>query len=107
MLMDESEENINEEESDVDFPEYKNINKKKRKRGKNKVINDLSNMRDIELDESTYEIEIILKHRIINHKYEFLVKWKDYDSKHNSWVKETDFNEKDIIKDYNYIIYKL
>lgn len=30
----------------------------------------------------------------------FLVKWKNYDNKDNTWVKGIDFNEKEIVMDY-------
>lgn len=40
----------------------------------------------------------------------FLVKWKGYDDKDNSWIPITSFNEKDLLKEYlneKQILYKL
>lgn len=48
-----------------------------------------------------YEVQYIIKHRIKNNKKEYLVKWRGYGKKYNSWVNEEDFIEKDIISDYN------
>ncbi|KAI9243211.1 hypothetical protein BDA99DRAFT_449277 [Phascolomyces articulosus] len=66
-------------------------------------------MREVDKDNKFYKIEDIIQHKITDgHKYTFLVKWKGYENKDNSWVKEDDFNEKDIIKDYfckKHIIY--
>lgn len=47
-----------------------------------------------------YEVQYIIKHKKTLDKYEFLVKWKKYTKDHNSWVKENDFIEKDIINKY-------
>ncbi|KAG2213303.1 hypothetical protein INT45_013461 [Circinella minor] len=50
----------------------------------------------------SYEVELILDHRY-NSKYkchDYLVKWKGYGHKDNSWIIETNFNSKDIIDDY-------
>lgn len=97
----------NNDESDIDFPEYKNITKKRKRNKKKKQNVDINNVRDIEKDDN-YEVEDIIKHRIENNKYVFLVKWIGFSSKDNSWVREEDFNSKEIIKDYfnkNHIIY--
>lgn len=103
MLIDDEDENLNENnknESDVDFPEYKNPTKKRKKKSKNKDQLDIHNIRNVNKDEGIYEIEYIVTHKIIDKQYTFLVKWKNYDNKENSWVKENDFIEKDIIRDY-------
>ncbi|KAG2201118.1 hypothetical protein INT46_004823 [Mucor plumbeus] len=66
-----------DDEEEIDFPQYMNLNKKKGRK------------------------EDIIKHKVNeNSDYTFLVKWKDYDSNNNSWVNEKDFNTKDLIKDY-------
>lgn len=49
----------------------------------------------------TYEIQYISKHRIVNNNKEYYVKWKGYAKKYNSWLKEDDFIEKDILDEYN------
>jgi hypothetical protein len=65
-------------------------NKKKRKHNnKNKKENE------------TYEVEKILDHMIDNNgKYVFYVKWKHYGVEDSTWVKEANFNTKDIISEY-------
>lgn len=47
-----------------------------------------------------YEIQYIIKHRMINDKKEYEVKWRNYKKQYNSWVKEDDFQSDDIIKKY-------
>ncbi|KAI8091680.1 hypothetical protein BDF21DRAFT_332766 [Thamnidium elegans] len=103
MIIDDENEILNESdknESDVDFPEYKNPTKKRKKKSKNKDKLDIHNIRNVNKDEGIYEIEYIVTHKIIDKQYTFLVKWKNYDNKENSWVKENDFIERDIIRDY-------
>lgn len=51
-------------------------------------------------DKKLYEIQYIIKHKKALDNYEYLVKWRNYDKNNNSWVKENDFNEKEIIKEY-------
>lgn len=48
----------------------------------------------------TYEIQYIVTHKGLDNNREYFVKWKKYGKEHNSWVKECDFLEKDIIKEY-------
>ncbi|KAG2189860.1 hypothetical protein INT46_005603 [Mucor plumbeus] len=51
-----------DDEEEIDFPQYMNLNKKKRRK------------------------ENIIKHKLNeNSDYTFLVKWKDYNSNNNSW----------------------
>ena len=92
-------ENINENE--VDFPEYRNINKKRKKSNKrnSKKIN-IYDIRNTNNDENIYEIDKILNHKIENKNYIFYIKWVGYDDDSNSWVKESDFKQKEIIIDY-------
>lgn len=52
-------------------------------------------------DESNiYEIDYVLSHKIVKKKNTYLVKWKNFDESHNSWVKEKDFQNIECIKDY-------
>jgi hypothetical protein len=88
-------------ESDIDFPEYINQTKKRKKKSKSKKNNlNIYNIRNVNKDENIYEVEKILNHKIENKKYIFYVKWKNYGDIDNSWVKEQDFNQKDIIMEY-------
>ncbi|KAI9247657.1 hypothetical protein BDA99DRAFT_548971 [Phascolomyces articulosus] len=77
----------NSETEEVDFPEYKNINKKKRKKGKSARKININLIRDINKNNNFYEIENILEHKLNDNDYIFL-------------VNEKDFNEKDLIKKY-------
>ena len=50
--------------------------------------------------ETLYEVEAIIgDNGKVGHR-EYLVKWKNYDSTHNSWVKAKDFTDTDIINKY-------
>ncbi|RNA13264.1 hypothetical protein BpHYR1_030149 [Brachionus plicatilis] len=52
-------------------------------------------------DEAIFEVEKIINHRLNkNKKYEFLVKWKNYSLKHNSWEPMDSFLGKKPIEDY-------
>lgn len=103
--------NTNDNNSDIDFPQYNNpIKKRKKKFRKTKEI-DIYNIRNINKDDEVYEVEDIVDHKINdNNTYSFMVKWKNYESSENSWVNEDDFNHKDLIKKYfsnKKIIYKV
>lgn len=50
--------------------------------------------------EKTYEIQYIITHKKVYNKYEYFVKWRNYSKQNNSWVKEQDFLERDIINNY-------
>ena len=41
-------------------------------------------------DDKTWEIDQIIKTRIVNKKKEYFVSWKNYPKSFNSWVKEKD-----------------
>ena len=63
-------------EEEVDFPQYTNLNKKKRRKGKsNRKIN-ANLIRELNKNNYFYEIENILKHKLLNKNsdYAFLVK---------------------------------
>lgn len=62
-----------------------------------KVIEKVS---DIENEEEIFHIDKILKHRAKNNDFEYLVKWKNYSNKHNSWEPKTSFLEMDAITNY-------
>lgn len=47
-----------------------------------------------------YEIEKIVDHRVRAKKREFLVQWKNYSAKHNSWSKEADLNCTQLLAEY-------
>lgn len=104
-------ENNNDNESEIDFPEYKNFSKKRKKKSKNKKSRlNIYDIRNVNEDENIYEIEKILDHKIENKNYLFYVKWVGYTEKDNSWIKENDFNQKEIIFEYfekKQIIYNL
>jgi len=56
---------------------------------------------DESADIPTFEVEKILLHRGAGSSREYLVKWKGFSDKENSWVKVHDFNETDAITDYH------
>ena len=67
-----------DKEEDVDCPQYMNVNKKKRRKGKSgrKIIINL--IRELNKNNYFYEIEDIIKHKLNeNNDYTFLVKRKD------------------------------
>lgn len=48
-----------------------------------------------------YEVEKIINIKEINGKKKYLIKWKNYDFTHNSWVKEKDIKELEkLLKNY-------
>ena len=47
-----------------------------------------------------YEIEKILDHRKHGPKFEYSVKWKDYDDSYNEWINEDKFDTLEIINKY-------
>lgn len=64
--------------------------------------NEITYIDNDNINDKTYEIQYIIKHRIDNNgNKEYFVKWKNYNKKCNSWVKEKDFIEKDILIEYN------
>jgi hypothetical protein len=52
-------------------------------------------------DEDEYEVDYILGHRQwADGSFSYLVKWKDWDVHHNSWVHETGMKDADMLQDY-------
>jgi hypothetical protein len=51
-------------------------------------------------DRESYEIEKLLDHRLTENGYKYLVKWKNYSEKANSWVKAKDFNSQKLLDKY-------
>ena len=47
-----------------------------------------------------YIVEKVVNHRQVQGKNEYYVKWKNYKSSDNSWIKEKDFDDFNIIKKY-------
>lgn len=50
--------------------------------------------------DNMYEVEKIMNHRIVNGEMSFLVRWKNYSPKHDSWVTQSDLNCEEILKAY-------
>lgn len=75
------------------------------------LLNDIEIVEDDEINDNnmiidsnkkSYEIQYIYRHRNdVNGNKEYLVKWKGYNKKHNSWVQEDDFINKEIVDEYN------
>ena len=61
---------------------------------------------DNENPNNIMEVQKILMHRKINGLDEYLVKWKNLPSSHNEWVKEKDFETKEIISKFLRQIHK-
>lgn len=56
---------------------------------------------DIQMKEKTYEVQYIYKHRLCDDGMnEYHVKWKGYGKKYNTWVRECDFVESDLLNEY-------
>lgn len=53
-----------------------------------------------ECDDEQYEVESLLDDQFIRVR-QFLVRWKGYDSKHDSWVSETDINCPHMLRKYD------
>jgi hypothetical protein len=62
----------------------------------------INNATNLQEKEKSYEVQYIIKHRLNkNGIKEYFVKWRGYTKKHNSWVLETNFLQKDMINEYN------
>lgn len=51
-------------------------------------------------EDGNFEVECILSHRVLKRHRKFLVRWKDYSSDHDIWVKENDLNCPEILTEY-------
>lgn len=47
-----------------------------------------------------FEVEEVLDRRVSNGNVEYLLKWKGFTSRHNSWVIENDVNCPELIKKF-------
>ena len=58
--------------------------------------------KSIDKENKHFEVDAILDNKMddTGHGYKYLVHWKGYESKYNSWVKATDFDDINIIKKY-------
>jgi hypothetical protein len=54
----------------------------------------------LNMEDEHYEVEDILKHRGPPSQREYFVKWKNYPSSDNSWVKADDFDAPHIVQEY-------
>lgn len=50
--------------------------------------------------ENEYEVECLLKHKFEGKHEKYLVKWKGFDNRHNSWVDRKNLNCKALIDNY-------
>lgn len=62
--------------------------------------NNKNNKKNTSENDKTYEVQYIIKHKGNTENRQFFVKWRNYNKEHNSWVRECDFVEKDIIDRY-------
>lgn len=69
----------------------------------NQLQNSISQHEDAEkcddIDENFYEVDYLLDHKLVE-KRAFLVRWKGFDSSHDSWVEESDLQCPRILKKY-------
>lgn len=76
----------------------------KRLTHENKVLtaqnNQLKLAENVADSDNIYEVEKLMNHRIVNGKMSFLVRWKNYGPKHDSWVKQSDLHCDNILKTY-------
>lgn len=83
-------EKYNENNDTYNKVEIDDIPKKRKRNQQNKNSN-----------ENVYQVEKILDHMVDdNNNFIFYVKWYGYNESENSWVKQNDFNTKDIINQY-------
>jgi hypothetical protein len=51
--------------------------------------------------DETFEIEEIVSHRYKGKRRLYYIKWKDYPSEENTWIKRSDFNDKETRDEYD------
>ena len=56
---------------------------------------------DIAEDEKFFEVEKVLKHKGRKGKETYFVKWKNYNSSHNSWEPAENFHDKKVLRTWN------
>ena len=49
---------------------------------------------------TSYEVKAILNHRKDADGHSYKVRWKGYDASYDLWVKESDFDDTQVIRDY-------
>ena len=81
--------NDNSSNSSDGYQKSKELSKKRKVKGKGK-----------ERSYKSYEIEVIVDHKVENDIYHFLVKWKDYSESENTQLTIDNFNEKAMLKTY-------
>lgn len=54
----------------------------------------------MDIEEDVFEVQYIIKHKMVLNSYEYYVKWRNYGKEKNSWVKDKDFFERNIISEY-------
>jgi hypothetical protein len=56
----------------------------------------------VDKEENCFEIETILNHRLdnVSNKYEYLIKWKNYDESENTWEPSHHIHSDNVIKEY-------
>lgn len=50
--------------------------------------------------ENEFEVEKILRRRVVKNKIKFLLKWLHFENSHNKWVDATDLNCPDLLDDF-------
>jgi hypothetical protein len=55
---------------------------------------------DEESQQQVFRVQKIIEHRAVGDDFEYLVKWKDFSNKHNSWEKKENFQELEMITNY-------
>ena len=55
---------------------------------------------DNDSEEDHYEVEEILDQRFHNNENQYLVKWKGYTARYNSWVTTEDLNAPDLLSKF-------
>jgi hypothetical protein len=79
----------------VENTERARITKQETRRSLLRSLEDSNPTADVNLDElQEYVVEKILNHRNRNNKWEYLVKWLNYDESQNTWEPKDNFNKK-------------
>lgn len=54
----------------------------------------------VPVHDEIFNVERILNHKQVGGKQKFLVKWENYDNRHNSWVNEKDLHCNKLLQQY-------